>query len=130
MSAPVIAATDLGTYLNDPSIDIDRAMALIADAQTLCESIVAPPLPAAAAVIVKRVAARAYVSIASPRQAQLAAAGSPYGAVGSMGGVYLTQYDVEDLRRLNGGGGAFSIDLLPAGYVAPTSWGRPGMGWF
>ena len=129
MSDPVITSEDLGTYLNDPSIDVGRAAFLIDQAQTLCESIVTP-LPAIASVVVTRVAARAYVTIQSTRQQQLAAAGSPYGAVPSSGGVYLTQYDEADLRRGSGGGGAFSINLLPADYVAPGSWGSfNDLGW-
>ena len=118
MSDPVIDATDLGTYLNDPGIDTDRAMSLIVDAQALCEDVVSP-LPDAAAVIVKRVAGRAYTTILSPRQQQIAASGGQFAGT-STGGVYLTQYDIADLRRMAGGGGAFSIDLLPAGYTLPV----------
>ena len=44
-------------------------------------------LPVGADVVVKRVAGRAYVTITSPRQNQLAAAGSPFGAAGGTGGV-------------------------------------------
>lgn len=115
---PLITPADLGLYLSDQSIDPDRAAMFIADAQTLCESIVSP-LPDAASVIVKRVAGRAYVSTLSARAAQQAAAGSPFGAGSSMGGgVWLSDSDLIDLRRLSGaGGGAFSIDILPVGYA-------------
>lgn len=117
-SDPLITPADLGVYLSDTSIDPDRAAMFIQDAQTLCEAIVSP-LPDAASVIVKRVAGRAYVSTLSARAAQQAAAGSPYGAGSSMGGgVWLSDSDLVDLRRLsNAGGGAFSIDLLPADYA-------------
>lgn len=118
---PVVDPTALGIYLNDPNIDPVRAAALIADAQTLCESVV-NPLPIGADVIVKRVAGRAYVTITSPRQAQLAAAGSPIGGGGGMGGVFLTQYDERDLRRMTTGSGTFIINLLSAGYAPPPSW--------
>jgi hypothetical protein len=37
-----------------------------------------------------------------------------------LGGVWLSRADVADLRRLNGGGGAFTIDLLPSDYVLPV----------
>lgn len=120
MSSPIVTPDDLGTYLNDSGINIDRASALIADAQSLCEDVVSP-LPASAAVVVKRVAGRAYTSITSPRAAQAAAAGSPFGAVGTgSGGVYLTKWDVKDLRRAAGTSAAFSIDQLPSTYATPS----------
>lgn len=132
MSAPLVDPTDLGVYLNDvESIDDTRAAMMIADAQALCESIVSP-LPAAAALVVKRVAARGYVSTTAARQYQLNEADAAYGTVaGPVGGVYLTQSDVLDLRRLGGvSGGAFSIDLLPVDYVAPVPWGSCDLGWY
>ena len=120
MSSPIVTPDDLGTYLNDPQINIDRASALIADAQAKCEDIVSP-LPASAAVVVKQVAGRAYTSITSPRAAQAAAAGSPFGATpGGFGGVYLTEYDIRDLRRAAGKSSAFSIDQLPSTYATPS----------
>lgn len=118
MSDPLIDPPDLGTYLNDPGIDQARAALLIGQAQGLCESVITP-LPAAAAAIVMRVAGRAYTSILSPRQQQLAAAGGQFGGSAG-GGVYLSDYDIADLRRFNGGGGAFSIDILTSTYVAPV----------
>lgn len=122
MSEPLIAAEDLGTYLNDPAIDEERADFLIAQAQTLCESIITP-LPVTAAVVVTRVAGRAYVTITSPRQQQLAQAGSPYSAQpGGTGAVRLMKEDVADLRRLGSSGGAFSIDTLPADYAVIVPW--------
>lgn len=118
LSDPLIDPADLGTYLNDVNLDPDRAALLIGQAQTLCETII-DPLPDAAAAVVMRVAGRAYQSVLSPRQlAAMVAAGQFTAAPG--GGVYLTRYDIADLRRTSGSGGAFSIDLLPAGYVAPT----------
>lgn len=120
MSDPLIDPSDLGTYLNDPDIDALRAEFFIDQAQSLCESILSP-LPDTARVVVTRVAGRGYVSVTSPRQQQLAAAGSPYSAAGGMGGLSLYDEDIADLRRLAGGGGAFSVDLLPAGWVAPAT---------
>jgi hypothetical protein len=118
MSNPLVTSDDLGVYLNDPDIDEDRATAMIADAQALCESVVAT-LPPAASVVVKRVAGRAYVSTTSAvRQAQIVAGGSPFGGGPSAGGVFLTRQDRADLRRMTGGGGAFSINLLPSTYSA------------
>lgn len=118
MSAPLVTPDDLGVYLNDSGINVGRASAMITDAQTLCETIVSP-LPTAASVVVKRVAARAYVTTTTTKGAQIAAAGSPFvGTVGSAGGVWLTRADKADLRRLAGSGGAFSIDPLPKGVSA------------
>lgn len=117
MSDPVIDPSDLGIYLTDTTINVVKAMGLILDAQTLCEDIISP-LPAAASVIVKRVAGRAYSSTTAARQVQLGQADAAFGATpGPVGGVYLTRYDVADLRRMAGGGGAFSINMLPADYA-------------
>lgn len=110
---------DLATSLNDVSINEDRAQHFIDRAVTLCQSII-NPLPDEADVVVERVAARAYFSTTSARQYQLDAAEAAFGTQpGPVGGVYLTRADKADLRRLSGGGGAFSIDLLPTDYVAP-----------
>lgn len=118
MSEPLISSDDLATYLNDPSIDEDRADTMIADATQACETIV-NPVPAAAAYIVKRVAGRGYSSAVRGGGKQAVAGGSPFGAVPGAGAIYLTRYDERDLRRVAGGGGAFSIDLLPADYTPP-----------
>lgn len=118
MTAPLVYPDDLGTYLNDPNINTDRATAMIADAQTLCETILSP-LPPAASVVVKRVAARAYVSTTTSRAAQIAGGGGAFagGALPVTGGVILTRIDKADLRRIAGGGGAFTIDLLAADFT-------------
>lgn len=121
MSSPLVEPSDLGTYLKDTTIDTGRAAAMIADAQTLCESIVSP-LPTTASVVVKRVAARAYVTTTVSRNGQAASAGSPIGATpGGGGGVYLTRGDKADLRRLAGGSSAFSIDPVETTYTLPTN---------
>jgi hypothetical protein len=117
---PLVSAEELGTYLNDSSIDPDRAAMLIEDAQLLCQSVVSP-LPEGANIVIRRVAARAYVTITSARSQQLAAANAPFGvAQTGTGGLWLSRADEADLRRLAGGGGAFSIDLLPVGYTLPA----------
>jgi hypothetical protein len=118
-SNPIVDPSDLAVYLNDPGIDESRATMAIDDAQTLCETIVAAPLPDAAAVVVKRVAGRAYVTTLSPRQAVAAAAGGQF--MGQQaGGVYLTRGDRADLRRIAGGSssGAFTVNMLPSDYGA------------
>lgn len=118
MSDPIVDPTDLGTYLNDSTINSERAELMIGQAQALCETIVTP-LTAAAAVVVMRVAARGYTTAAQSRaNAQMAAAGSPFQS-GPAGGVYLTRYDKSDLRRTASGSNAYSISMLPASY-SPT----------
>jgi hypothetical protein len=126
MSDPLVTPDELSIALNDKSIDEDRAEFWIGQAQILCESIVSP-LPATAAVVVTRVAARAYASTASAaRGSQIAAAGSPF--MPGSGGAYLTKADRTDLRRLGGGGNAFSIDMLPADYVLDVPiWDQAGL---
>jgi hypothetical protein len=121
-----VDAADLATYLNDSSLNVERASMMIADAQAACEMVVSP-LPDGAAFVVRRVAARAYLQT-SARQYQLGAADSTFGGAPSMaGGVYLTQTDRRDLRAASGGGGAFSIDVLPASYsYTPPWWGSAG----
>lgn len=113
MSDPLITPSDLAVYLRDSSIDVDRAAMMITDAQALCDSVVSP-LPAAAAGIVRKVAGRGYVTATTSK----AAAGSPMGAPGGMGGVWLSRADKADLRRLSGGSSAFSIDTLPTGVAS------------
>ena len=121
MTAPLVTPDDLGTLLADVTIDQGRAADIIADVQTLCESYVSP-LPAACAVVVKRVAARAYVSTVPARPS---GGGSPIGmspgaAPANPGGLVLWKSDVKDLRRLAGGSAAFDIDMIPSDYALPS----------
>lgn len=112
--------SDLGTYLGigDVSGVQDRLAYLISLAQSLCESLVTP-LPAGAEAVVVDVVARAFTN---PGNAQSQAAG-PYsvswGAVA--GGLWLTRQNKATLRRLTGGGGAFTFDTMPttAGQALP-----------
>lgn len=111
LSTPIVIADDLGTYLG-ATVDSARATQLIGWAQALCESVVSP-LPAGAEPVVLDVAARAYVN---PSNASQQTAG-PFSAsyAGSIGGLWLTRQNKATLRRLAGGGGAFTIDTTPAG---------------
>lgn len=99
MSDPLIDPADLGTALNDPSINVARAMDVIVDAQTLCETIISP-LPPQAAVVVKRMAKRAYGETASPRQQQIAAAGGQFIGASGPADVVLTPADIRDLQAM------------------------------
>lgn len=116
-STPLIDSSDLAVYLYDDDIDETRANFLIRQAQDLCESIL-DPLPAKAAVVVTRVAGRAYVTTTSTRATHMSMAGSAFGMPpGTDGGVFLTRQDVRDLRRIAGVGNAFTINMLPADYA-------------
>ena len=139
MTAPAFVtptAADLDLYLADPTVDTARADEIIAEVVTLCESYV-DPLPAGASVVVKRVAARAYLSIVKPNGPQMGTAGSPFGqgsaGQGGPGGLVLWNSDIRDLRRLAGGSSAFDIDMLDPAYTPPSdlpywdaSWTLPG----
>lgn len=110
MSDPIVSPSELGTYLNDPNIDTTRAAYMLGLAQQLCESIVTP-LPAGAAAVVLDVTARAF---SNPTNVQGQTAGpynAQYGTVA--GGLWLTSKNERTLRRLAGGGGAFTFDTMP-----------------
>lgn len=119
MGDPVITWQQLGLHLADDEINVDRATLMISQAQKLCESIVGDLASVTGAdVVVMRVAARAYVTTHSARRQQLAMSGSPFGTLpGADGGVFLTRQDKTDLRRMAGGGNAFTINPLPADYA-------------
>lgn len=87
--------------------DSDRGDFLIAQAETLGESVVSP-LPAGAETVVLSAAARAY---ANPQGVTAEALG-PYSVSRPMAGVYLTKAERATLRRMAGGGSAFSVDLI------------------
>jgi hypothetical protein len=101
-----VAASDLGTYLALPSIDTGRATYIIGLAVQLCESIVTP-LPDGSDAVVLDVAARAF---GNPQNVMEISA--QYGVVA--GGLWLTRKNKGTLRRLAGGGGAFTVDTIPA----------------
>lgn len=124
-----ITTTDLSTYLG-VTVDDTRAQLLIDQAVALCASI-CDPLPDGSAAVVLDVAARAY---SNPTNVQSQGAGPfpvTYGTMG--GGLWLTRQNKATLRRLNGSGGAFTIDTMPAtaGTGLPpwelNTWGESGV---
>lgn len=128
MSDPIVDTDDLGTYLNDSTINEGRAAMMIDLAQTECENVIGP-LPATARAIVMRVAARGYVSTTQARSPQLAAAGSAFGsAPGGASGIYVTSKDEYDLMRIaqaSAGVSAFTIKTGPGGSCTPDTEPRP-----
>jgi hypothetical protein len=111
-----VAPTDLATYLGvGAAIDTARATYLVAQATALCQSIV-NPLPAGSDAVVLDVAARAYSNPSNAQTQSLGPFSATFGAAG--GGLWLTRQNKATLRRLNGGGSAFSIDTTPAAGVA------------
>lgn len=112
-------AEDLGLYLGLEEISGDRADLLIAQAVSLCLSVV-KPLPDEATAVVLSVAARAYVN---PQQVS-------YETIGPMsvqrpsgsGGLYLTKADKAALKSLAGRGGAFTVDPTPATADPSPTW--------
>jgi hypothetical protein len=113
-----VTPADLGTYLGS-TVDETRADTLLHLAVLLCESI-CNPLPATADVVVLDVAARAYSNPGNVTSQGAAPFSVNYGAVG--GGLWLTRQNKATLRRLNGGGGAFTIDTAPAVAQALPWW--------
>jgi hypothetical protein len=113
MSDPIVDSSELGTYLGiaDVSSALDRLSLVIGYAQTLCESVVSP-LPVGAEVVVVDVVTRAFTNPGNARSQGTGPYSVNWGAVA--GGLWLTRQNKATLRRLGGGGGAFTIDTLPA----------------
>ena len=128
MSDPLVTADDLATYLNVAAIDTNRAVQILGLAQSLCESVVSP-LPDGAEAVILDVATRAWVNPANTQSDTTGPLSTSFGAVS--GGLWLTRKNTSTLRRLAGGGGAFSIDMLPAdaGTNLPW-WDRSTPGWW
>jgi hypothetical protein len=85
----VVTPAQLGTYLNDTRINIDRAQMMIDDTLVLAAPFFLPAaMPDEAAGVVRRVAGRGYVTTMQSRTPQLDASGSPF--AGGFGGVWLT----------------------------------------
>lgn len=105
-----ISSDDLGTYLGT-TVDANRANYLIAQAINLCTSIV-NPLPAGSQAVLLDVAGRAYINPANVQSETTGPSTASFGAVS--GGMWLTRQNKATLRRLAGGGGAFTIDTTPA----------------
>lgn len=107
-----VTAADLGTYLGT-TVDDARAQYLIDRATELCLSLVSVDgaLPDGADAVVIDVAARAYTNPARVQQETVGPLSSSYGP--GAGGLWLTRQNKATLRRLGGGGGAFTIDTMP-----------------
>lgn len=112
-----VSVDEFASYLNNPDLDRDRAQEILDDAHDLCETII-DPLPRNARSVVLDVAERAFANPApTGTPAYYAEGEGPFNDVTpgvSGGGLYLTQENKATLRRLNGSGGAFTIDCLPA----------------
>jgi hypothetical protein len=121
----VATAADLGTFLG-ADVDTARATYLLAQATTLCQSIVSP-LPTGADAVVLDVAARAYTNPANVSSQNVGPYSASYGSVG--GGLWLTRQNKSTLRRLNGGSSAFSIDPVDPDAVATATAALPYWGW-
>lgn len=111
--AALVFVDQIATYLGIPQEELDeeRAQLLIDIATDLVTAIIADPPESAAAVIYSSVA-RAYVNPMGVSNEVI----GPYQAQRPTGGVYLTKAERATLRRLSGGGSAFSYDLLPVDY--------------
>lgn len=105
-----VSSDDLGTYLGT-EVDTTRGTYLITQATNLCASIVSP-LPDGSEAVILDVAARAYVNPANVQSETTGPSTASFGTVG--GGLWLTRQNKATLRRLAGGGGAFTIDTTPA----------------
>lgn len=119
-----VTPADLGTYLG-ATVDDARAQYLIDRATDLCQSIV-NPLPDGADAVVVDVAARAYSNPARASQQMAGPFAASYAAMA--GGLWLTRQNKATLRRLGGGGGAFTIDTMPADAGTNLPWWNSG-GW-
>ena len=113
-----VAPADLGTYLG-VTVDTTRAQYLIDRATDLCTSLV-NPLPAGSDAVVLDVAARAYLNPGNVQADNGGPYGATFGPVG--GGLWLTRQNKATLRRLGSGGGAFTIDTLPADAGSSLPW--------
>lgn len=96
---------DLATYLGS-AVDPPRADMLLGMAVQLCTAVVSP-LPAEAQAVVLSATARAYTNPSGVTQE----GAGPFQVARPAAGVYLTRAERSTLRRLNGGGNAFSIDM-------------------
>lgn len=112
MTDLVVSSSDLATFLGSP-VDDDRATLILELVGDQAATLVAP-LPAEAKGVVLGAAARIYTN---PTQVTSESVG-PYSASRTFPSVSLTKQERATLRRLAGGGGAFSIDPLGPGYPA------------
>lgn len=106
----LISAEEFGTYLGDETLDKERANSILQKTQDACED-VRNPIPNRKFYVLYRVAERAYTGGRNQgRGYQFAASGVDDGGAPSAAGVYLTQWDRDDLLRGDDG----QVDDLPA----------------
>lgn len=122
-----VTAADLGTYLGATfdSTQTARANYLIAQATSLCTSVIAP-LPAGADAVVLDVAARAFNNPGNVSSQNVGPYSTSYGS--TSGGLWLTRQNKATLRRL-GGGSAYSIDPVDPVRVKAATDALPGWSW-
>jgi hypothetical protein len=126
MTYTAVQPEDLGIYLGELDIDLERAQKLLDLATSLCLSVVSP-LPDGAEAVVLDVATRAL----NPRNAQSDTAG-PYSMSfgAAAGGLWLTRQNKSTLRRLAGTGGAFTVEVGPSlGEWEYPPWVYEGFAW-
>lgn len=122
----LVSIDEFKLYLNNQSLDVDRANLILGLAQTLCESIV-NPLPAGSDIVILDVAERAFSnptnvggSIALYSEGEGPFNSSTPGT--TSGGLWLTENNKRTLRTLAGKGGAFTIDTLSTSYTPSLPW--------
>ena len=120
-----VVAADLGLYLG-AEVREDRATYLIAQATSLCESIISP-LPAGADAVVLDVAARAYSNPGNVSSQNVGPYSTSYG--GAAGGLWLTRQNKATLRRLAGGSSAFGIDPVNPDQIKNATGELPYWAW-
>lgn len=116
MTTPIVTNDDLATFL-DADVDTGRAFMMIDLATQACAAIV-DPVPDGAKFVILSVAARAYTS-PIPVGAQQT---GPFSMSGTQGGISLTRSEERQLRRLGGGGGAFSFSPLADDAASSLPW--------
>lgn len=121
MVAPVVDPSlldpvTLGTFLNDPAIDIDRATLMLTLACNAC-SVVLDPLPATALAVVLAVATRGYTN---PEATTSETTGNSSRTVAV--GMNLLPSERQSLELLGGRSGAFSINPLAANAGCGMPW--------
>lgn len=113
MSDPIVTPDDIGTYLGidvtQPGVE-QRLIQILGYAQSQCESIVTPLIPADAAVIVD-VTVRAFSNPTNADASAVIGGSVNWGLVS--GGLWLTKQNRATLRRNHGLGGAFTFDPTP-----------------
>jgi hypothetical protein len=112
----VVTPDDLALFLG-AQVEDNRALMMLDLAKSACSTIL-DPLTAPAKFVVLSAAARAY-STPVPVGAQTV---GPYAASGMQGGITLDRREERQLRRLAGGGGAFSIDPLATDAGTDVPW--------